>query len=318
MTARTLDAARTGTLRLGTRRSALALAQSGTVAAALRAAGYDVELVEVVTEGDRSAAAVARLGGTGVFVTELRQRLTDHDVDLAVHSLKDLPTAPDPSLLLAAVPRRGDPRDALVARDGLTLAELPPGARVGTGAPRRTAQLRALGLGLDVVAIRGNVDSRLRRVADGELDGVVVAAAGLARLGRLDAATELLDPGQMLPAPGQGALAVECRRDESSLADLLRGALDDPATRAAVAAERVLLADLEAGCTAPVGALADVAAGDDGNDEIYLRAVVADIGGSRAVRLSATGALDESEGVGHRLAHDLLDAGVADLIGETP
>lgn len=318
MTVGSLTAPRLGTLRLGTRRSALALAQSGTVAAALRAAGYDVELVEVVTEGDRSAAAVAQLGGTGVFVTELRRRLLDHDIDLAVHSLKDLPTAPADSLVIAATPRRADPRDALVARDGLSLAELPVGARVGTGSPRRTAQIRALGLGLDVVALRGNVDTRLRRVADGELDAVVVAAAGLARLDRLSAATELLDPGQMLPAPGQGALAVECRAGDDAVVQALRENLDDAATRGAVTAERTLLGDLEAGCTAPVGALADVATGDDGLEEIYLRAVVADLAGIRTVRLSATGALDDSEGVGHRLAHDLLDAGVADLIGETP
>src|SRR5438067_2299875 len=201
-------------MRLGTRRSALALAQSEQVAKALRDNGHDVELVEVVTEGDRSAEALQHLvgqqiGGTGVFVTELREQLRRGDVDIAVHSLKDLPTEQPADLVVAAVPMRVDPRDALVARDGLRLDMLPAGARVGTGAPRRAAQLRGLGLGLDVVPIRGNVDTRLRKVAAGEYDAVVVAAAGLARLGRLDEASELLDPGQMLPAPGQGALAVE-------------------------------------------------------------------------------------------------------------
>jgi hydroxymethylbilane synthase len=313
----------TDVLRLGTRRSALALAQSQAVADAVtRATGRSVELVEVVTEGDRSDAAVQQMGGTGVFVTGLRDRLLAGDVDFAVHSLKDLPTAPAPGLVLAAVPEREDPRDVLVARGGLTLGELPDGARVGTGSPRRTAQLRALGLGLDVVAIRGNVDTRLRKVADGEVDAIVLARAGLARLGRVDEATEVLDPLQVLPAPGQGALAVECREDDADLVALL-ATLDDAPTRAAVVAERTVLAALEAGCTAPVGALADIAmadiaAGDGDELEIYLRAVVVSNDGSRAIRLSATGAGTDAAGVGRRLAADLLDAGAADLVGESP
>jgi hydroxymethylbilane synthase len=313
-----------GTLRIGTRRSALALAQSGAIADVLRAAGHDVELVEVVTEGDRSAAAVAQIGSTGVFVTELRQRLIAVDVDVAVHSFKDLPTQPADGIALAAVPPRADPRDALVSRDGLALAELPNGARVGTGSPRRAAQLRALGFGLEVEAIRGNVDSRLRRVADGDIDAVVVAAAGLQRLDRLDEASEILDPGQMLPAPGQGALAIECRVTDTALVDALAEALDDSTTRFAVAAERALLATLEAGCTAPVGALADVSAGDDfgsvdgDSDEIYLRAVVAALDGQRTIRLSTTGPLAQARELGNRLANDLLQAGAADLIDRNP
>ena len=306
----------TSTLRLGTRRSTLALTQSTTVAEAVRRHGREVELVEVVTEGDRSSEALATLGGTGVFVTELRRQLLAGSIDFAVHSLKDLPTQPAEGLVVIALPQREDPRDALVSREGVTLAELPSGSRVGTGSPRRTAQLRALGLGLEVEAIRGNVDTRLRKVSDGELDAVVVAAAGLARLGRLDAASEILDPGQMLPAPGQGALAVECRADDDTLRTILT-LLDDPATRASTSAERALLARLEAGCTAPVGALADVAVGDDG-DEIYLRAVVASTDGSAAVRLSATGPFQDPEGLGRRLAEDLLNAGAAGLIVENP
>jgi hydroxymethylbilane synthase len=306
----------TGTLRLGTRRSALALAQSGLVAQELRVAGHVVELVELSTDGDRSAGAVVDLG-VGVFVNELRRALIAGEIDLAVHSLKDLPTAPEPAIALAAVPLRADPRDALVARDGATLTELPSGSRVGTGSPRRAAQLRALGYGFEIVAIRGNVDTRIAKVTSGDLDAVVVAAAGLDRLGRRDVATEILDPGQLLPAPGQGALAVECRIQDDSLAAELAATLDDATSRAAVAAERALLFRLEAGCTAPVGALADVATGDDGDDEIYLRAVVADIDGSRTVRLSTTGGLQEAEDVGNRLAAALLDAGAADLIGES-
>jgi hydroxymethylbilane synthase len=292
------------------------MAQAEQVATVLRDNGHDVELVEIVTEGDRSAESLAQLGGTGVFVTELREQLRRGDVDLAVHSLKDLPTAAADGLVVAAVPLRADPRDALVARDGMRLDQLPAGARIGTGSPRRAAQLRGLGFDLDVVAIRGNVDTRLRKVADGDYDAVVVAAAGLARLGRLGEASELLDPGQILPAPGQGALAVECRAGDTELATALSKLLDDPATRAAVTAERSLLAALEAGCTAPVGALADVGLDESGNDELYLRAIVVAVDGSRAVRLSTTGPLADGELLGQRLAADLLDAGAADLIGE--
>lgn len=304
-------------MKLGTRRSALAMAQAEQVANVLRDNGHDVELVEVVTEGDRSVESLAQLGGTGVFVAELRDQLRRGDVDLAVHSLKDLPTAPADGLVVAAVPPRADPRDALVTRDGARLDQLPAGSRIGTGSPRRAAQLRSLGFDLDVVPIRGNVDTRLRKVADGEYDAVVVAAAGLARLGRLGEASELLDPGQILPAPGQGALAVECRTGDTELTTALGKLLDDPATRAAVTAERSLLAALEAGCTAPVGALADVGLDESGNEELYLRAIVVAVDGSRAVRLSTTGPLADGELLGQRLAADLLDAGAADLIGES-
>ena len=302
-------------LRLGTRASALATTQSRHVAEALTAlTGAPVELVHITTSGDTSAEPIAQIGGTGVFVNALREALLAGEVDLAVHSLKDLPTAPADGIALAAVPQREDPRDVLVARDGLTLAELPAGAKVGTGSPRRAAQLRALGLELDVVPVRGNVDTRVRMVTEGPLDAVVLARAGLARLGRLDVVTEVLDPIQVLPAPGQGALAVECRSTDTATLDLLAG-LDDPSTRAAVTAERVLLATLEAGCTAPVGAHAVVAEGDEGQ-ELYLRAVVADVDGGASVRLSATGPLDDPTGLGRRLAEELLADGAADLMGE--
>lgn len=310
-------AAQAPTLRLGTRRSALALAQAELVATSLRAGGHQVQLVEVVTEGDRSPSALTALGGTGVFVAELRQRLLDGEIDLAVHSLKDLPTADADGLVVAAMPTRADPRDALVSRDQLALAELAPGTVVGTGSPRRAAQLRAAGLGLDVRPIRGNVDTRLRKVAEGEVDAIVVASAGLARLGRLDEAAEIIDPAQMLPAPGQGALAVECRQDDETLRSLLSGLLDDSATRAAATAERLVLARLEAGCSAPVGALADVAEGDEG-PELYLRANVVAIDGSRALRMSITGPVADSDALAIRLATQLIEEGAADLIGETP
>jgi hydroxymethylbilane synthase len=308
----------TAALRLGTRRSRLALTQSQRVADAITAAtGVPVELVHIVTEGDVSKAAIAQLGGTGVFVTAIRRALQDGEVDLAVHSYKDLPTAPEPGLVLAAVPVREDPRDVLVARDGLTLGELPPGSTVGTGAPRRVAQIRALGLGLDVVPIRGNVDTRMARVAglggeDADLDAVVLARAGLARLGRLDAVTETLDPLQVLPAPAQGALAVECRADDERTRALL-APLEHAGTRACVVAERSTLAALEAGCSAPVAAYAEVADGEDG-PELFLRASVTALDGSDAVRGSVTGPLGEAAALGRALAAELLDRGAADLM----
>ena len=303
----------TTTLRLGTRGSELARTQSQAVADAITAAtGTPVELVHIVTEGDQSSAAITQLGGTGVFVAAIRRALLEGSVDLAVHSYKDLPTAPEPGLIIAAVPVREDPRDALVARDGLTLGELPPGSRIGTGAPRRVAQLRALGLGLDIVPIRGNVDTRLGRVSSGDLDAVVLARAGLARLGRLEEITETLDPLQVLPAPAQGALAVECRTSDARTRELL-GRLEDPVARACVVAERATLAALEAGCSAPVAAYAEVAEGEHGA-ELFLRASVTAIDGSDAVRGSVTGPLREAAALGRALATELLDRGAAELM----
>ncbi len=300
-------------LRLGTRRSALATTQSRWVADQLVALGHEVELVEITTEGDRSAELLTTIGGTGVFVSAIRDALLDGRIDLAVHSLKDLPTAPDPQLVLAAIPVREDSRDVLVARDGLTLGELPRGAVVGTGSPRRAAQLAALGLGLEVRPIRGNIDTRIRFVATGTVDAVVLARAGLARLGRLDEATEVLDPIQVLPAPGQGALAVECRSDR---ADVIAAAasLDDADTRTCVVAERSLLATLEAGCTAPVGALAEMVEGEDGL-ELSLRAFVGSEDGSVELRRSLVGDHLEPVALGARLARILLEDGAADLTG---
>ena len=307
----------TRTLRLGTRASALATTQSGMVADLIRERlGREVELVEVSTEGDRSAAPLASLGGTGVFVSALRDALLDGHVDVAVHSLKDLPTTPAEGITLAAIPPREDPRDVVVARDGLTLGELPVGSRLGTGSPRRVSQLEALGLGLELRGIRGNVDTRIRKVREGEVDAIVLARAGLARLGRLDEVTEVLDPLQMLPAPGQGALAVECRTDDHDLVAAL-GELDDRATRAAVMAERAVLCALEAGCSAPLGTLAEVVEGEDG-EELWLRAVAMSLDGALTVRMSATGPVDDAEELGTRLAGSMLDEGAADLMEAPP
>jgi hydroxymethylbilane synthase len=311
-------------IRLGTRGSALALTQTGLVAEALERAGAKTEIVTISTPGDRSSAPIEQIG-IGVFTSAVRDALADGTVDVAVHSYKDLPTARDPRVSLAAVPPRADPRDALVARDGLTLGELPAGSTVGTGSPRRAAQLEALGLGLVIVPIRGNVDTRIRKVTGGELDAVLLARAGLERLGRLDVITEVLEPIQMLPAPAQGALAVECRVDDMDVEHLLRSTVDDSDTRAAVGAERAMLAALEAGCSAPVGALADVVEDfetRDGVDRVVhrlsLRGVAAAIIDGTTVdliRASATGDLTESERLGRALAAELLELGAGVLSG---
>ncbi|WP_406040475.1 hydroxymethylbilane synthase [Micromonospora sp. NBC_00898] len=306
----------TAPLRLGTRGSALAMAQSGQIAEALTlATGRAVELVEVVTAGDRSSAPVHRLG-VGVFVSALRDALTARTIDFAVHSYKDLPTAAAPGLHIAAVPSRQDPRDALVAKGGRTLAELPPGALVGTGALRRIAQLHALGMQLEVTPIRGNVDTRLGRVLgpDADLDAVVLARAGLARLGRTDVITETLDPMLMLPAPAQGALAVECRIDDPDLVELL-AVLDHAPSRAAVTAERALLATLEAGCSAPVAAYGELAEGETG-EEIYLRGAVISPDGTRDLRLSRTGTPADAAEIGKALAAELLELGADSILGQ--
>lgn len=304
-------------LRLGTRASALATTQSEHVAAMVRERlGREVELVTISTEGDRSQSSGTPISetasaGTGVFVSALRHAILDGRVDLAVHSLKDLPTAPEPGIALAAVPVREDSRDVVVARDGLTLGELPVGSRVATGSPRRQAQLHALGLGLEVVPVRGNVDTRIATVRAGTHDAVVLARAGLARLGRTEEATEVLDPLQMLPAPGQGALAVECASTATDLVAQL-AELDDAATRACVEAERAVLATLEGGCSAPIGALAEVVEGEDG-EELWLRAVVLSTDGSLSIRQSAAGPTTDAAGLGDRLARLMLEDGAADL-----
>ncbi len=296
----------------------LATTQAGTIRDALVAAGHPAELVVISTAGDVTSGPIANIG-VGVFTAELREAILDGRVDAAVHSHKDLPTAADPRFLIAATPRREDPRDALVARDGLVLGELPAGAVVGTSSPRRAAQLRALGLGLEIRPLRGNLDSRLNRVSSGELDAIVVARAGLARLGRLDAVTETLEPVQMLPAPAQGALAVECRAGDAVLAALL-AELDDADTRKAVTAERTLLAELEAGCSAPVGAIAEVVESidEDGRvfEELSLRGCVAALDGSDVIRASGIGSPDRARELGVSVAAELFELGARELMSE--
>ncbi|MGU3645817.1 hydroxymethylbilane synthase [Microbacterium sp. C23T] len=303
------------TLRIGTRGSTLALTQTGMVADDLADAyGVTTELVTITTDGDRSNEPLSRAGGTGLFTGALRDALLAGECDVIVHSLKDLPTAPHDQLVVAAMPAREDPRDALIARDGLKLDELPAGARVGTGSPRRMAQLRARRPDLEVVDIRGNVDTRLGKVTSGELDAVILAAAGLTRIGRTDVVTEFLDADRWPTAPGQGALAVEVRRGEESLVDRL----DHAETRAAVEAEREVLALLEAGCSAPVGARAVVDAG-----LLLLSASVYSLDGTTTLTSSHATVWPEDEGdpsreVAASVARELLDAGAAGLTGERP
>jgi hydroxymethylbilane synthase len=287
-------------IRVGTRGSRLSRRQTDTVIAALRAMHPAVrwQVVVLQTTGDRSDAPLQQMSGIGVFTSEIEQALLAGQVDLAVHSLKDLPTAATPGLVVAATPPREDPRDALVSRYS-SLDALPYRARVGTSSPRRAAQLRALRRDVIVVPLRGNVDTRIRKVHDGEVDAAILAAAGLIRGGWSDSIGHFLDPEVMLPAPGQGALAVQVREDDVELR-AVAAALDDPVTRAAVTAERAFLRTLAGGCSLPAGALATV------GDELHLRVLVASGDGSRVVRGARSGPPEEAVVIGEAAAKQLL------------
>lgn len=303
----------TGTIRVGTRASALAMAQTRQVAERIaKAAKADIELVPVTTEGDTSRASLASLGGTGVFAAALREALLRGECDVVVHSLKDLPTADHPGLRLGAVPKRADARDALCARDGLTLETLPAGARIGTGSPRRIAQLRAARPDLTPVDVRGNIDTRLGKLESGALDAVLLAAAGLGRLGRTDAATELLSLADWPTAAGQGALAIEVRRErgDPTLERALE-AIDHGTSRATALAERLVLAGLEAGCAAPVGVTAFV---DD--ELLFLSANVYSADGTRRLTSSHAATPDSRSAADLAdAARDVADRVVAELLG---
>lgn len=295
-------------LRLGTRGSQLATTQASWVAGQLTSPDHTVELTAVSTLGDRSDRPIQQLGSTGVFVTALRTALLRGEVDVIVHSYKDLPAAPEPGIRLAAIPVREDPRDALICRAATDLADLPPDSLIGTGSPRRSAQLLAKGLPLRFVPLRGNVDTRLAKLADGEVDALILARAGLARLGRLDVVTSVLDPDLVLPAPAQGALAVECRADDEDTAAAL-SAVDDQATRIEVSAERAFLACLNGGCTAPVGALAHLT-----GDGLRLDACVAAPDGSELLRRTASAPATDAERLGRDLALALIAEGAKELL----
>jgi hydroxymethylbilane synthase len=298
------------TLRLGSRRSPMAIAQSRLVAQQItQATGREVEIVGITTLGDVSRAQLTQIGGTGVFVSALRDALLNGEVDFAVHSLKDLPAVQPASITLAAVPVRDDPRDALVARDGAKLADLAAGARIGTGSPRRAAQLLALRADVRCMSIRGNADTRMAKIDAGEVDAVVLAHAGLARIGRLSFVTQVFEPDEMLPAPGQGALAIECAASNPELADLLK-AVSDEQSMAATTAERSLLEALAAGCSAPVAAHAV-----SGNDGLHMRVSVMSTDGSTVLRAhGSVSAIAEAPQLGRDCAVELLRLGAADLI----
>jgi hydroxymethylbilane synthase len=301
-------------LLLGTRGSPLALAQAGRVARQLlERCGRTAVLVTVATPGDESTAPIERIGTTGVFTTTLREALLRGTVDLVVHSCKDLPTAPVPGLQVAAFPAREDPRDALIWPGGTSLEALPYGARIGTGSPRRAAVLRGIGRRLQIVPIRGNVGTRLRKLADGEVDALVLAMAGLSRLGMLDAAATPIEPSLLTPAPAQGVLAVECRADDPVTAAQLR-TLDHAPTRAAVIAERGFLAALDVGCGAPVGALAEPTAEPGTETAVRLSGLIAAPDGSVVIRAQMTGAVSDGDALGQRLARTMLQDGGAAVL----
>jgi len=297
------------TMRLGTRASKLARWQADWVAARLRDTGYAVEIVEITTAGDvEQAEPVADIGAPGVFTKEIQRAMLAGEVDFAVHSLKDLPTDEVAGLTLAAVPPRESPADVLIARGTESLDTLPKSARLGTGSLRRQAQVRHARPDLQVESVRGNVDTRVRKLDEGQFDAIVLAEAGLKRLGLSGRISQVLPPDRMLPAVGQGALGIECRGDDASTLAAL-WSLDDADSHAAVLAERTLLARLRGGCLAPIGALARI-----DNGRLHLTAVVLNPEGVRRVAASDESTAADAISLGCRVADDLLAQGAAELI----
>jgi hydroxymethylbilane synthase len=296
-------------IRIGTRGSKLAMWQAEWVAAQLTQRGHDVELVIISTRGDVSSASLSQVGGQGLFTKEIQRALLAGQVDLAVHSLKDLPTVEVQGLKLAAVPARETTQDCLLSRENLLFEELPPGAQVGTGSARRGAQLLAWRSDVVIKDIRGNVDSRIRKLEEGQYDAIILAAAGLTRLKLLSHMTQYLPQEKILPAIGQGALGLECRAEDQATATAL-SALNHPASMAAVLAERSLLACLLAGCLAPVAAIAQVVA----DNQLQLTAGVFSLDGQQALRGTRIGTLTEAVELGRELSEELKVAGATQLI----
>jgi hydroxymethylbilane synthase len=304
-------------IRIGTRGSALALAQAGSVAAALREVGAEVEIVQIRTEGDRRASArLADIGGKGLFVREIEQALSAGTVDVAVHSLKDLPAETPAGLELAAFPPREDPRDVLVTRNAGGLGDLPAGAVIGTSSLRRRALILAARSDLTIVPLRGNVDTRLAKLAAGECDGVVLAAAGLRRLSLTPAHESPLDVETFVPAVGQGILALEIREGDAAVRDLVAG-LNDPATRACAIAERAYLRRLGASCNTPMAAHATLV-GVAERPRLLMTAVVASEDGRQMLRADSGGAPEDAEEIGRGLAELLLERGAAAVTALEP
>ncbi len=297
---------------IGTRGSKLALAQSEMVMTALEARhpGVVIEMLVITTKGDQILdRALSRIGDKGLFVTEIENALLDGRIDLAVHSSKDLPSVTPDGLVLGAFPHRADPRDVLISRHGLGLADLPHGARIGTSSLRRACQLHAFRDDFDVINLRGNVDTRLRKAETDEYDAIVLAAAGLDRLDLSAHITEHLTPDLMLPAVAQGALAIECRADDRETLDLI-AVLDDAPTHAAVLAERACLRRLEGGCQVPIAAYAEIA-----GDVLTIRGLVGTPDGMQIVRATEQGATEDAERIGTALAERLLEAGADGILG---
>lgn len=295
-------------IRIGTRGSKLALWQANWVASALREHGHDVELQIISTQGDVSTQPLSLVGGQGLFTKEIQRELLAGSVDVAVHSLKDLPTQPIPGLVLAAVPERETTADVLVSKSGADFEKLPAGARIGTGSSRRAAQLRHWRADVEVMQIRGNVDTRLAKLSAGEYDAIVLAAAGLTRLGLQDRITQVLPVEHMLPAIGQGALGLECRSEDVDVCKAL-AQLNHPSSMAEVTAERALLLSLLAGCLAPVAARATAK-----GDSLTLVAKVLSLDGQQVIAASASAGLADAATIGKQLASDLLAQGAAGLI----
>ncbi|RMF39986.1 MAG: hydroxymethylbilane synthase [Planctomycetota bacterium] len=295
-------------IRIGTRGSKLALWQAEWVAGQLTALGHAIELVQIQTEGDRSSQSLRVVGGQGVFTKAIQHALLDERVDVAVHSLKDLPTEPIPGLVLAAVPERESTADALLSRGGLGFEELPVGAQIGTGSLRRAAQLRAWRPDLVIADIRGNVDTRIRKMQSGQFDAIVLAHAGLKRLQLEACITQLLPSDRILPAIGQGALGIECRKDDAETRSAI-AALDHPPTHSAVRAERYVLRKLMAGCLAPIAGVGQVS---DGRLRVTVRVLAPD--GSRCVEAAAEGAWSDPEEVAEQAVDQLRAAGAEEMI----
>jgi len=299
-------------IRIGTRASPLAQWQAHWVAEQLREQGATVELLNITTSGDtQQQGPIAGLGLQGVFTKEIQSAVLDNRVDVAVHSLKDLPTDPIAGLVLAAVPERENVADALVSNVAQSLAVLPQAARVGTGSLRRQSQLKSLRPDLQVLGIRGNVDTRLRKLDEGEYDAVILAAAGLQRLGLSERITELLQPPRMLPAPGQGALGLECREEDATARRLL-ASMEDADSRLSVEAERSMLALLHGGCSVPVGAWGRIEEG-----RLVLDGLVANLDGTQVLRATAQGEVSNAAAIGQNVAEQLLDQGAAEIIEES-
>lgn len=295
-------------LRIGTRASPLALWQANWVAAELRRAGVDVELIHITTQGDVQQRGPIEQIGTGVFTKEIQRALLDGQVDLAVHSLKDLPTEPIDGLCLAAVPPRGPVGDVVLSRENQSLDQLPQGALIGTGSSRRRSQLWHVRPDLRIEEIRGNVDTRLHKLADGLYDAIVLAEAGLARLDLSSHVTQVLPKSIMLPAVGQGALALETRSDDRSTRQAI-AILNDPATHQSVLAERALLAALRGGCLAPVGAWGRLEEG-----QLCLSAAVLSGDGRRRLFVERSGPAPQAAELGCQAAEELIHQGAVELI----